>query len=546
MKRTAFVTLGLMAVMGAYAQAPGFKHLKQIDLSSQFASANPLGVGADAVDVAFDGTDAYVIGYGIGTGPNGTGPATQGVLKITDVLNTATAGSGAFFSTTAPEGGWDSKILFHQGSLYAGFGLGSTFGGAIFSGVHKLDLAGGLDTTFGGGDGIMTPNEATGTTNGTSQIFNFFDIDPRNPQYTSIGHPFTSLLRARGFAWQAQLNGVYGGRNYFSDVANLGDGPFPANWVSIFRASTYDAAGNMYLHNGQAIMRLARRADTGGGFNEATSAFNNITTLRVLGGTTQAINQSLALVPASSGVYESFLAFNDRSTAPGPFSVQVVKADGTDFSPAISLTGAESLPGGAAGSAFTSDRLITRTFTAGGKRYLFVVQAGTNDQLNVYEVGLATTDTTVSGTLDQNGWGGGARDFTVTVITSGGTEVKTVSVNGDGTYSFTTTLSGSGTVKFARRSYNAKQVAATLGTNPVNATLVAGDVDDDDTVSILDYIFLSSNYEKDSSASDWNTPDPGANNAAPADADFDGDGSISILDYITLSTNFEASGDGKP
>jgi hypothetical protein len=89
-------------------------------------------------------------------------------------------------------------------------------------------------------------------------------------------------------------------------------------------------------------------------------------------------------------------------------------------------------------------------------------------------------------------------------------------------------------------------VSVTLGTNPVSPELKAGDVDDDDTVSILDYIFLSSNYEKDSSAADWNTPDPGANNAAPADADFDGDGSISILDYITLSTNFEASGDGKP
>ncbi len=538
MKKTAIITLGLLAAVGASAQAPGFKHLKQINLSAQFAAANPLGVGVDSVDVAFDGTDAYVIGYGLGTGTNGTGPAAQGVLKITDVLGAATVGTTALFSTSANEGGWDSKIIFHNGSLYAGFGLGSTQSATVSTGVHKIDTSGNIDVTWNG-DGFMSANEATGTTNGTAQIMNAFAIDPRNPVFGGIASPFAVALRARGFIWNFRDNGTYGGRNYLSDVANLGDGPFPPNWITIFRSIQYDASGNLYIHNGQAIMRAERRADVGGGFNENNSAYNNIQALRVLSGSGQAINQAVAYVPGQSGVYESFLAFNDRSVAPGPFAVQVVKGDGTDFSPAVSITGSENLPGGVPGTAFSSDRLVTRTFTAGGKTYLFVVQAGTNDRLSIYEVGAPTVDVTISGTLDLNGYTGPAAvpNFSF-VIKQGGNDVETISVPValDGTYSFTTTASGTVDVLIDGPKWLNKLVTGvdlSGGSATVNATVTNGDVDNDDSVTIFDYIELSNSF-------DLFSGDPGF---VPG-ADLDGDESITIFDYIILSNNFDLTGDG--
>jgi hypothetical protein len=127
---------------------------------------------------------------------------------------------------------------------------------------------------------------------------------------------------------------------------------------------------------------------------------------------------------------------------------------------------------------------------------------------------------------------------TATVNVNTATSAYTVTVPGSvapGTYS----------VRFKSKSFNAKRIDnVDLTGSPTgqNATLVPGDVDNDNVVSILDYIALSSWYELDSSASNWNTFDSGAN-AAPVDADLDGDGVISILDYITLSSNYEQAGD---
>lgn len=71
--------------------------------------------------------------------------------------------------------------------------------------------------------------------------------------------------------------------------------------------------------------------------------------------------------------------------------------------------------------------------------------------------------------------------------------------------------------------------------------LLAGDIDGDNIVSILDYLLLSGNFGKSSADSDWMTP--GANGIPPMECDIDGDGSVSILDYLLISENFGISGD---
>ena len=74
-------------------------------------------------------------------------------------------------------------------------------------------------------------------------------------------------------------------------------------------------------------------------------------------------------------------------------------------------------------------------------------------------------------------------------------------------------------------------------------SLINGDVDGDNQVSILDYIALSGFYEKSETDSDWNVVDPGVN-LPPSAADLDEDGSVSILDYLILSGNYELAGEG--
>jgi hypothetical protein len=77
---------------------------------------------------------------------------------------------------------------------------------------------------------------------------------------------------------------------------------------------------------------------------------------------------------------------------------------------------------------------------------------------------------------------------------------------------------------------------STITWNPV---FLAGDVDGDDDISILDYIQLSNAFERNSSQPGWN--DSSGSNYPPAYSDFDRDGEVSILDYLLLSKNYGRS-----
>ncbi|MBS1704348.1 MAG: hypothetical protein JST40_00630 [Armatimonadetes bacterium] len=74
-------------------------------------------------------------------------------------------------------------------------------------------------------------------------------------------------------------------------------------------------------------------------------------------------------------------------------------------------------------------------------------------------------------------------------------------------------------------------ITATGQTN-VNFTLLNGDVDRDDSVTIFDYLAISDAF-------DSNAGDPTYN----WNADLDKDNSVTIFDYLILSTNFDLTGD---
>lgn len=66
----------------------------------------------------------------------------------------------------------------------------------------------------------------------------------------------------------------------------------------------------------------------------------------------------------------------------------------------------------------------------------------------------------------------------------------------------------------------------------INGTLDNGDADEDEEVTIFDYIVLSNAFGKEDGDAGWEPQ-----------ADFDGDKVISIFDYVILSTNFGEIGD---
>jgi hypothetical protein len=113
-------------------------------------------------------------------------------------------------------------------------------------------------------------------------------------------------------------------------------------------------------------------------------------------------------------------------------------------------------------------------------------------------------------------------------------EYPDVALDKDGRFSLFNTVPGTFTVRVRGRHWMTESpgrydMSGEVDLSPVS--LINGDVDGDNIVSIVDYIALSAAYETTESSVNWNP-----------DADLDGDGEVSILDYIILSTNYDREG----
>ncbi len=84
-----------------------------------------------------------------------------------------------------------------------------------------------------------------------------------------------------------------------------------------------------------------------------------------------------------------------------------------------------------------------------------------------------------------------------------------------------------GTYLSQKRSYNTNVTGNAL----LDFSLVNGDVDGDDSITIFDYIDLSGSFDKSEGDAGY-----------LPQADLDGDGAVTIFDYIILSQNFDLSG----
>jgi hypothetical protein len=191
MKRT-MVILGVAlagALMSASAQV-SFKHLKSVDISTYFPGGGQQGDLAS--DVAFDGANLYIAG--MSTANSLAEPV--GVLKISNVLSLDVNAWGYTPLITLIQAGQSrsSYVVYHDGFLYLGTGLGDGGNVAARTGIRKYDAQTGTQVSGWNGTGVVLPSDLD-----NSSRAECIEIDPG---YQGSGASLAVLARGRGFIFR--------------------------------------------------------------------------------------------------------------------------------------------------------------------------------------------------------------------------------------------------------------------------------------------------------------------------------------------------------
>ena len=366
MKRGRLIWIVGMAVCAvSLASAQQFIHLRSYTLADLFdGTAN--GIGSNIGDVAFDGTNLYVAGY-----HTSSGLQTVGMARISNFYS----GGNFIASDTALTPAWkvqltqdggsrDTRLVYYNGALYLGTGLGS--GNASNTGIRKYDTNGNLDTSWAG-DGVLSLTEA-----GVSR-YDTLEIDPgyNNSGATLAVAAFGSTIIRRfdlGTGANAgNTSAVSGAPTALRDITFAPNGDIYYKW----NGGTGNAAG----------VRKFTRSD-----NTTFSDAGNFVSF-----TEGALQQStVTYVPLSQayGHLTDLILYNNRVS--GTNQVIVVDVFGN---PVINLTGAGPTadsftpPSGYANTLLNSSYYITTD----GRLFIFVVQGGGGagtyiDRLDIYEV----------------------------------------------------------------------------------------------------------------------------------------------------------------
>ncbi len=348
----------------ANAQTPSFVHLRSYTLADLFGGAQG-GIGSNIGDVAFDGTNLYVAGYHTNSGTQSVGMARiSNIFDGSTFVASNTTLTPAWTVSLSQDGGSrDTRLLYHNGSLYLGTGLGSTT--AANTGIRKYDTNGNLDTNWAG-DGLLSPSEA-----GVSR-YDTIEIDPgyNNSGATlAVGVFGSTIIRRFDLSTgnnAGNTSAVSGAPTAIRDIAFAPNGDMYYKW----NGGTSNAAG----------VRLFQR-----GGDQSFSDGGNIVSL-----TEGALQQStVAFVPLS----QVFTGFSDLVIHNLRVSGQnFVFVRDTSGNLIAQLNGAGPTVDGFEPGAYANTLLnYSYYFTGDGRVFLFVVQGGGasntyQDRLDIYEI----------------------------------------------------------------------------------------------------------------------------------------------------------------
>jgi len=366
MKGRLIAVLGCATSLVTTALASGYTiiHLRSYSLANLFdGTAN--GIGSNISDVAFDGTNLYVAGYHTGSGLQTVGMARiSNFYDGSNFLPSNSTLTEAWKVQLQQEGGSrDTRLVYYNGSLYLGTGLGS--GTAANTGIRKYDTNGNLDTSWAG-DGVLSLSEA-----GVSR-YDTLEIDPGSGGGASLAVGVFGSTIIRRF----DLN----------TGANVGNTGAVSGAPTAVRDITFAPNGDMfYKWNGGTGNAAGVRRFTRTGATTFTDAGDFVTF------TEGALQQStVAYVPVSQayGHLLDVILYNQRVSGTNQVFVRDVAGNLIATLTGVGPTADNfTPPSGYANTLLNYSHYIT----SDGRLFIFVVQGGGAtgtyiDRLDIYEV----------------------------------------------------------------------------------------------------------------------------------------------------------------
>lgn len=335
MKRTLFFSGVALAgaLMSASAQV-SFVHLKSVDLSSYFPAGGQQGELAS--DLAFDGANLYVAGMSTA---NSTAESV-GVLKISNVLSLDANAWGYTPLITLTQAGQSrsSYIVYRDGFLYLGTGLGDGSNDAARTGIRKYDAATGTQVSGWNSTGVVLPSDLS-----NSSRAECIEIDPG---YQGSGASLAVLARGRGFVFRRDFTTG----NALPNILSLPyrDCAGSTGSTTGMRDIAFSPGGDAYLRVDNSIFYAQRTADNTVLDNRACRIFDfdSDNALQVL--------VNIHYLRTASG---DFLVYNRRTGDANNRlnKVFIASGSGTSWTPYAELTGDEPLPNGTTPDAYGFD-----------------------------------------------------------------------------------------------------------------------------------------------------------------------------------------------
>jgi len=334
MKRT-MVILGVAlagALMSASAQV-SFKHLKSVDISTYFPGGGQQGDLAS--DVAFDGANLYIAGMSTANSL----AESVGVLKISNVLSLDVNAWGYTPLITLTQAGQSrsSYVVYHDGFLYLGTGLGDGGNVAARTGIRKYDAQTGTQVSGWNGTGVVLPSDLD-----NSSRAECIEIDPG---YQGSGQSLAVLARARGFIFRRDFATGSALANILSLPSRDCQG---GQTTTGMRDITFSPEGDAYLRVDNSIFYAQRTGGNTVANNRACRIFDfdSDNPFQVL------IN--IHYLRTSAG---DFLVYNRRTGDANNRlnKVFIASGSGANWTPYAELLGNEPLPDGSTPNAYGFD-----------------------------------------------------------------------------------------------------------------------------------------------------------------------------------------------
>jgi len=309
------------ALMSASAQV-SFRHLKSVDLSSYFPTGGQQGDLAS--DVAFDGANLYIAGMSTADSL----AESVGVLKISNVLSLDVNAWGYTPLITLTQAGQSrcSYIVYRDGFLYLGTGLGDSSSDPARNGIRKYDASTGTQVSDWNGTGVVVPSDLS-----NSSRAECIEIDPG---YQGSGASLAVLARGRGFIFRRDFATGSALPNILSLPSRDCQG---GQTTTGMRDITFSPEGDAYLRVDNSIFYAPRTADNTVQDGRACRIFDfdSDNPFQVL------IN--IHYLRTSAGDY---LLYNRRGTPTSLNKIFVATGSGATWQDYAELTGDEPLPNG--------------------------------------------------------------------------------------------------------------------------------------------------------------------------------------------------------